>query len=59
MLLSQPKDRVVCTLNLVVVALRFPHEKGGSLAVEGVGGVRVPQQLGQEDLENVDHIEHR
>lgn len=47
------------TLDLCVVSLGVAHEECCGLAVEGVGGVGVPQELGHEDLENVDHVKHR
>lgn len=46
------------TLHFDVVALRFPHQKRGCLAVEGVGRIGIPKQLRQEDLKYVDHVEH-
>jgi hypothetical protein len=49
---------LIRTLNLQIVALGLPNHQGGGLAVEGVGGVGVAEQLGQEDLEDVDHIKH-
>ena len=46
------------TFDLGVVALRLPHQQRGRLSIQRIGGVRVAQELGQEDLENVDHVEH-
>ena len=46
------------TLNLGIVAPGLAHQKRGSLSVERVGWVWVPQQLWEEDLENIDHVEH-
>jgi len=46
------------TLNLGIVAPGLAHQKCGSLSVKRVGWVRVPQQLWEEDLENIDHVEH-
>lgn len=47
------------TLDLCFVALGLSHQQSGSLAVQGIGRVGIPQELRQEDLENVDHVEHR
>lgn len=46
------------TPDLGIVALLIPHEKRGSLAVERVGRVRVAQELREENVEDVDHVEH-
>ena len=48
----------VLTSDLGVVALLVAHEESCGLAVERVGGVRVPQELREEHLEDVDHVEH-
>lgn len=53
---SLPRKREVLTSNLALVRRGLPHEKCSCLAVERIVGVRVPQQLGKEDLENVDHV---
>lgn len=47
------------TLDLALVALGLPQEQRSGFTVQGVGGVRISQQLGQKDFENVYHIEHR
>ena len=47
------------TLDFRIVALGLAHQQRGRLAVERVRRVGIPQELGQEDLENVDHIKHR
>lgn len=41
-----------------VVALRIPKHQSGSLSVQGVRRVWVPQQVWQECLEDVDHVVH-
>lgn len=46
------------TLDLLIVALGLPHQQGRCLSVQGIGRVRVAEQLGEEDLEDVDHVEH-
>lgn len=46
------------TFDLDIIALGFPDQQGSSFAIEGIGGVRVSQELRQKDLKNVDHIEH-
>ncbi len=48
----------VRTLDFRVVALRLAHEEGSGLAIQGVCRVGIPQQLREEDLEDVYHIEH-
>lgn len=45
-------------LHLGLVALRLAHHERGRLAVQRVGGVRVAQELREEDFENVDHVVH-
>lgn len=47
-----------CTFDLGLIALRLPHQESGSLAIQRIGRVGISQELGQEDLEDVDHIEH-
>ena len=47
------------TLDLCVITLRFSHQQRRSFPVQGVCRVRVSQQLWQEDLEDIDHVEHR
>lgn len=46
------------TLDLGVVALGFSYHQSSRLAVQGVRRVRVSEKLRQEDLEDVDHVEH-
>ena len=44
------------TLHLSCVDLRIPHQKSGSLAVQGIRGVGVHQELGEEDLTNIHKV---
>ena len=44
------------TLDLCIIVLRVTHEQGRGLAVQGVVRVRVPEELGKEHLEDVDHV---
>ena len=46
------------TLDFGIIALSIAHQQRRRFAVQRVGRVRVAQQLGQEDLEDVDHVEH-
>ncbi|KAK6706262.1 hypothetical protein SNK03_010086 [Fusarium graminearum] len=46
------------TFDFSIVALGFSYQQGCCFAVERVGRVGVSQKLGEEDLENVDHIKH-
>lgn len=46
------------TPNFGLVILGFPNQQRSRLAIQGVRWIRVPQQLGQENLEDVDHVEH-
>ena len=46
------------TLNLRLIALSVPHHQRRRLAIQRIRRVRVPQQLRQEDLENVHHVVH-
>jgi hypothetical protein len=48
----------VRTLHLRIVALRLPHQKSGSFAVQGIGRVGVPKKLRNEDFEDVNHVVH-
>ena len=56
------KQRVLWTCLLtfdpLLVALRFSHQQGCCLAIQGICGVRISQELWKEDLEDVDHIKH-
>ncbi len=51
-----PRSAQTPTSHSLIVRLRFPHQQRRRLAVQGVGGVRVEQELGQEDLEHVDEV---
>lgn len=51
-------DSSARTPDLGIVALGLPHQQGSSVSVQRVGRVRVAQELRQEDLEDVDHVEH-
>lgn len=42
-----------------VVLLRMPHQERSSFTIQRVVGVRVAEQLREEHLEDVDHVEHR
>jgi hypothetical protein len=46
------------TFDLGIVARGISHEEGRGLAVEGVGRVRVAEELREEDLEDIDHVKH-
>lgn len=46
------------TLDPHVVPLRIPHQQRRRLTVQGVRRVWVAEELGKEDLEDVDHVEH-
>lgn len=41
-----------------IVTSRLSHQQRSSFAIQGVGRVRIPKELWQEDLENVDHVKH-
>jgi hypothetical protein len=55
---SYPLAAKVLTPNFGVVCAWFPNQHGSSFAVERIGGVGVSQELREENLEDVDHIEH-
>lgn len=44
------------TLDLELIACCFAHQHGGSLSVQRIRWVGVAQQLGQEDLEDINHV---
>mmetsp|Transcript_9766 Transcript_9766/g.36732 ORF Transcript_9766/g.36732 Transcript_9766/m.36732 type:complete len:218 (+) Transcript_9766:478-1131(+) len=46
-------------LDLDGVCIHVSHHNRSSLTIQRVGGVGVPQQLWQEDVENVHEVEHR
>lgn len=46
------------TFDLGVVALGLPHKKCRGLAVQRICGVWIAEELGEEDLEYVDHVVH-
>jgi hypothetical protein len=46
------------TLDFRVVTLGFSHEERGCFAVQRVGRIWVAEELGNEHLEDVDHIVH-
>lgn len=46
------------TLYFRIVALGLSYQQGSGLSVQGVGRVRITKELREEDLEDVDHIEH-
>ena len=47
------------TLHFRLVALWFPHQERSSLAIQGVCGVGITQQLRQKHFKDVDHVVHR
>jgi len=47
------------TLDLSIVALGLPHKQSCSFSIEWVGRIWVSKELWEEDLEDIDHIEHR
>jgi hypothetical protein len=53
-----PTPRITLTLHLRLVTLGFSHEQGRRLAIQRVGRVWVAEELGKEDLEDIDHVEH-
>lgn len=46
------------TLDLGIIRFLIPHQQRRGLSIQRVRGVRVPQELWEEDLEDVDHVEH-
>lgn len=60
MIVSKHLVRVFCkcTPDFGFVAFRLSHHQSCRLAIERVLRVRIPQQLGEEDFEDVDHVEH-
>lgn len=46
------------TFDFGVVAFRLAHQQSGSLAVQRICRVRIPQQLWEKDFEDVDHVVH-
>lgn len=46
------------TFDFGIISLWFSHQKRSRLPIERVCGVWISEQLRQEDLEDVDHIEH-
>ncbi len=58
MLLSRNICLVTRTLDFGLVVLRLPNKESGSFSVERIGWVRIAQELWEETLEDVDHIEH-
>jgi hypothetical protein len=54
-----PAERYQLTLNLCLVTLWFSHQQRCGFAIQWIGRVGIAEELGKEDLEYVDHIEHR
>ncbi len=46
-------------LTVDIATLGLTHQQRGRLAVQRIRQVGVPEELGEEDLEDVDHIKHR
>lgn len=46
------------TFDFRLVYLGLAHQERSSFAVQRIGGVRVAEELGQKDFEDVDHVEH-
>ncbi len=46
------------TFDFGIIAFRLPHQQSGRFTIQGVGRVRVSEQLRKKDFENVDHIIH-
>ena len=41
-----------------IVAFGLAHEQSSGFAIQRIGGIRVPEELWQENLKDVDHVEH-
>jgi len=46
------------TFDFCLICLGLAHQECSGFAVQRIGGVRVAEELGQEDFEDVDHVEH-
>ena len=46
------------TFDLSIIARLITHHQRGCFAVERIGWVRIAEELGKEDLEDVDHVVH-
>ena len=56
-LLSSQK-KISLTFDLGLICLWIPHQQRRGFSVQRVGGVRVAEELWEEDFEDVDHVEH-
>ncbi len=46
------------TFDFLLIHLGISHQKRRCLAVERIRWVGVSEELGQEDFEDIDHVEH-
>jgi hypothetical protein len=46
------------TLDFRIVALGLSHKECGCFSVQRIGRIRIPEQLRDEDFEDVDHVIH-